>query len=294
MAPLDPIAPYRDLYPFAPHYLETPSGRLHYVDEGPANAPVLLCVHGNPSWSFLYRQVIGAFAPQMRVIAPDHLGCGLSDQPRPGKFGYRLTDHVALLSRLIESLDLQRVTLLVHDWGGPIGTLALLRHPERFERLVITNTALFPSTAIPTRIAICRGPLGRLAVEGLGAFALAATHLATTRPLPKRVRSALRAPYRSPRSARATWRFVDDIPLAPSHPSYPALAALGAALPRLDRLPTLLLWGERDWCFTTAFRDELRRRLPHARSIGLADAGHYLFEDRPEAVNRAIAQHLRP
>lgn len=292
MPATDLVQPYRDLYPFGHHHLDTPAGALHYVDEGPREAPVVLCVHGNPTWSLLYRQVIRDLRGTHRVVALDHLGCGLSDQPSEEAFGYRLADHVANLEALLEALDLRRVTLLVHDWGGPIGALALLRHPERFERVVLTNTSLFPSTRIPRRIDLCRGTLGRLAIEQWNAFARAATRMAVEEPLPARVARAYLAPYAKPRSPRATWRFVDDIPLTPEHPSHALLAELSAALPRLEAYPTLLLWGERDWCFTTAFRDELARRMPWARSVGLPRAGHYLFEDDPGGVQAALEEHL--
>ena len=293
MPALDLVAPFRDLYPFTPHVHQAAAGDMHYVDEGPREAPVVLCVHGNPSWSLLYRQVVLGLRSRFRCVAPDHLGCGLSDQPTEAEFGYRLADHVANLESLILDLDLRRITLLVHDWGGPIGTLAMLRHPERFERLVVTNTSLFPSTRIPRRIAMCRGPLGRLVVEQFNAFARAAAHMAVARPLEPRVRAALTAPYDRPRSARATWRFVDDIPLQEDHPSRGLMAELAAALPRLEAFPTLLLWGEQDWCFTTEFRRELARRMPWARSVGLRDAGHYLFEDDPRGVDAALTEFLR-
>lgn len=290
------VAPFRDLYPFAHHFLApeegSSAGAQHYVDEGPREAPVLLCVHGNPSWSLMYRQLICDLRARMRCVVPDHLGCGLSDQPVPGDFGYRLADHADQLCRLIETLDLRRITLVVHDWGGPIGTLAALRHCDRFERLVVTNTSLFPSTLIPRRIAVCRGPLGRAVVEGFNAFARAATHMAVERPMPRRLRQAYVAPFAAPRSARATWRFVDDIPLDPSHPSHGHMAEIAAGLPRFEQLPTLLMWGERDWCFTTAFRDELARRMPWAERVDLKDAGHYLFEDDPDGISAALANFL--
>jgi cis-3-alkyl-4-acyloxetan-2-one decarboxylase len=294
------VAPFRDLYPFAHHFLEAEPGRpgtaQHYIDEGPRDGtpdgPVLLCVHGNPSWSLLYRRLVNELSPRMRCVVPDHLGCGLSDQPTPEHFGYRLEDHVTQLSRLIETLDLRRITLVVHDWGGPIGTLAALRNLDRIERLVITNTSLFPSTRIPLRIAVCRGPLGRAVVEGCNAFARCATHMAVERPMGRDLRRAYVAPTAGSRSARATWRFVDDIPLAPRHPSYATLQGVATGLPRLAHLPTLLLWGERDWCFSPAFRDELARRMPWAERVDLSGAGHYLFEDDPAGVRAALGDFL--
>lgn len=281
------VRPFRDLYPFATQLFEQPGGWMSMLDEGSPGAPPLLCVHGNPSWSILYRHVAREFSGSYRVLAPDHLGCGLSEQP--AGWTYRLEDHVANLERIVLEMDLRDVTLVVHDWGGPIGLSVATRHPERFARIVITNTGAFPSELLPARIAMCRGPiLGRAMVEGLNGFARAATFMAVEQPMSRQLRRAYVAPYASPRSAHATWRFVDDIPMSADHPSWPALARLSDALPSLDGIPTLLLWGERDWCFTPAYREEFSRRLPHARVRRLEQAGHYLFEDDPEAVSDAL------
>lgn len=284
------VEPFADLYPFAPHHLTANGGEMHFVDEGPRDAPVLLCVHGNPTWSFLFRRLVSAFSRDLRVVAPDHLGCGLSDQP--ADWSYRLADHVANLEHLVEELDLRRVTLLVHDWGGPIGFGMAARQLARIVRLVVTNTAAFPSTRMPRRIALCRVPIvGRWMVEGFDAFARAATVMAVDRRMEPRVRRAYLAPYEAPRSARATWRFVDDIPMQPSHPSWKDLCAIAAALPLFRDLPALILWGERDWCFTPAFREEWERRLPRAE-VRRLEAAHYLFEDAPEAVESALRDFL--
>jgi haloalkane dehalogenase len=285
-------SPLREQYPFDSHFLEVEAGRMHFADEGPTEAPPMLCVHGNPSWSFLFRRQLQGFAGEMRVIAPDHLGCGLSEQPE--QWSYRLADHVQNLVHLIDHLDLSDVTLLVHDWGGAIGLGAALQRPERIGRLVITNTAAFPSDLMPGRIGLCRVPgLGRLAVQGCNAFARAATFMAVERPMPRAVRRAFVKPYAHPRSARATWHFVDDIPMNASHPSWETLTAIAAGLPVFQDRSNLILWGEKDWCFTPAFREEWERRLPGAESHPIADAGHYLFEDAPEEIERRLRTFLR-
>lgn len=284
-------APFADLFPFEPHFLEVDGGAVHYVDEGAREADPILCVHGNPSWSFLFRRLILEFSETQRVVAPDHMGCGLSDQP--ADWSYRLQDHVDNLERLVLELDLQRITLVVHDWGGAIGMGFAARHPERVARLVITNSAAFTGGAVPWRIALCRLPLvGRALVEGLNGFARAATVMAVERPLRGEVKRAWLAPYAAPRSARATHRFVEDIPTNPQHPSWATLTRIAAALPLFDDVPSLILWGMRDWCFTPEFLAEWKRRLPHAQCHTIEGAGHYLFEDAPQETLDTIRDFL--
>lgn len=276
-------APLRALYPYEPHFHAVGEEHLHYVDEGPREAAPVLCVHGNPSWSFLYRGLVAELSPSRRVIAPDHLGCGLSSTPRD--YAYTLERRVDDLSSLVEALDLREIDLVVHDWGGPIGLSVAARMPERFRRLVVTNTAAFRSTKIPLRIAACRVPLfGRLAVQGLNGFARAATTMAVERPLSPEVKRGYLAPYSNWSERRATHEFVRDIPMRAGDRSWDALLVLESSLERLADKPALLVWGARDWCFHTGYLDEWRRRWPHAEVRVAEDAGHYLFEDAPERV----------
>ena len=281
------LTDWRSLYPFKSNYLRIGELSLHYLDEGSGTGAPMLLVHGNPTWSFYWREVVHAFRPERRMIAPDHIGCGLSDKPRD--WSYRLADHVSNLERLVLELDLREITLIVHDWGGPIGLGVATRHPERFARLVLLNTAAFPSKAIPMRIAVCRTPLlGPLAVRGLNAFARAATSMATEKGLDPLVRDGLLAPYGSWADRIAIQRFVEDIPLDERHPSWQTLAEIESGLERLKDKPNLLIWGERDWCFTPDFRREFERRFPNASVRAIAEVGHYVVEDAPEQVIEAI------
>lgn len=278
------VADWEKLYPFQDHWLDVNGGRLHYVDEG--SGQPLLFVHGNPTWSFYWRAPIAHFQ-NYRRIAPDHIGCGRSDKPQ--NWTYRLDDHIQNLEKLILALDLRNITLVVHDWGGPIGLGAAGRHPERFSRLCILNTAAFPSPHIPARIAACRIPgLGALGVRGLNGFARAAITMATEKGLAPAVAAGLLAPYNSWENRIATLRFVEDIPMDPAHPSYATLQGVESGLQNLKHLPTTLVWGEKDWCFTPYYRKEFERRLPHARSLPLADIGHYVMEDATEPVIKEI------
>ncbi len=280
----------RALYPWEGRVLQVDGGQMHYLDVGPADAPVLLALHGNPTWSFYWRNVVHRFAGSYRVIVPDHIGCGLSDKPQD--WPYRLEGHVGNVARLVEHLDLRRITFVLHDWGGAIGMGVATRMPERAARFVVTNTAAFRSLAIPPSIAICRVPgFGALAVRGLNGFARAATFRAVEKPLAPAVRAGLLLPYDSWADRIATLRFVEDIPLAPEHPSYAELKRIEDGLSGLRDRPMLLIWGERDFCFTPTFRAEWERRFPDARSIRL-DAGHYVLEDEPDAVLSAMAGFL--
>ena len=286
------VPAWRSLYPFSSQYHRIGPHQLHYIDEGPRDAPPLLLVHGNPTWSFYWRRAVLQFRDRFRVVAIDHLGCGLSDKPQDGS--YRLADHVANLESLALHLDLRDLTLGVHDWGGAIGMGFATRHPERIARLVVTNSAAFRSSRMPLRIAACRVPLfGPLAVRGLNGFARAATFMASERGLRADVSAGLLAPYASWNERIAVMRFVEDIPMAASHPSWRTLLAIEEALPRLRERPMLLVWGERDWCFTPAFREEWQRRFPGAEVEAIADAGHYVLEDAPERVLSRIDRFLR-
>jgi haloalkane dehalogenase len=279
-------------YPFPSKFFDLDGLRYHYVDEGVGE--VLLCVHGNPTWSFAWRNLIKELSADYRVIAVDHIGCGFSDKPQ--QYEYRLARHVDNLSRFVAGLNLQNVTLLAHDWGGAIGLATATRLPERFARFVLFNTAAFRSQRIPFRIAVCRWPLlGAMGVRGLNLFARAALSMAVCRHerMTPAIRAGYLAPYGSWAERVAIQRFVEDIPLAADHPSYATLVALEEALPTLASKPMLFIWGERDWCFTPVFLDEFLERFPCADSLRLPEAGHYVFEDAPERIVPRVSEFLR-
>jgi haloalkane dehalogenase len=285
------VTDWRALYPIESRWLDLEGGRLHYLDEGPREAPALLLLHGNPTWSFLWRDVVRSLRDRFRVVTPDHLGCGFSDKPQD--WPYRLAGHVANVERLVDAVGLRRFSLGVHDWGGAIGMGLATRQPERVERLVVMNTAAFRSSRIPLRIALCRLPLlGPLGVRGLNGFARAATFMTTVRPLRPDVKAGFLAPYGSWRDRIAVQRFVEDIPMRASHPSWDTLAQIEAGLVRLQDKPMLLVWGEKDWCFTPAFREEWQRRFPAAQALRIEDAGHYVLEDAAELAIPRVAAFL--
>jgi len=287
----NPRRGFEDEYPFASKFFDLDGTRYHYIDEG--SGEPLLFVHGNPTWSFAWRNLVKELSPVYRTIAVDHVGCGFSDKPRDD--AYVLQQHIENLCRLIESLDLKRITLVAHDWGGAIGMGAAVRLPDRFARFVLMNTAAFPGGRIPLRIALCRIPLfGSLAVRGFNAFARAALKMAVVHPerLTRAVRTGYLAPYGNWSDRIAVMRFVQDIPLRPAHPSYATLADIDRGLAQFQERPTLLLWGEQDWCFTVDFLNEFQRRFPNAETVRFPDAGHYLFEDAREEILPPLWQFL--
>jgi haloalkane dehalogenase len=288
------VSPFREEYPFEPHFLDVGNGvHLHYVDEGPRDASPLLCVHGNPTWSFYFRRVVRELSGDRRVVAPDHVGCGLSDKPQD--YPYVLERHVANLEKLVLELDLSEITLFLHDWGGAIGMGFARRHPDRVARLIVGNTAAFRSTAMPLRIAVCRWPvLGPLFVRGLGAFSRGALAMALERPVPASdpVRRGYLAPHRDWDDRVATLAFVRDIPMDEHHPSWKELVAIEESLASFRDRPMLILWGDRDWCFTPRFREEWQRRFPDATVRVAENAGHWVLEDAGDRARGWIADFL--
>ena len=276
-------------YPFAPHYLDLHGLRYHYVDEGQGE-PMLL-VHGNPTWSFLWRKVISAFSPERRVIAPDHIGCGRSDKPQD--YRYRLAAHIANLETLVFHHDLRDITLVVHDWGGPIGLGMAVRHPDRIKRIVITNTAAFRSAHLPWMLGLVRTPgIGDFLVRGLNLFVLGTIWFARARALKAEAKRGYLEPYDTWANRIATLRFVQDIPMNAGHPSYPDLEELERNLPRLRDKPVQFIWGEKDFIFSPKFLREFQDWFPEARTLSLPHAGHLLTEDAPDEVIRCIREFM--
>jgi cis-3-alkyl-4-acyloxetan-2-one decarboxylase len=281
------------LYPFSPGSFRTPRGaRMSFVDEGPRGDEAVLMVHGNPTWSLFYRDLVRDLAPGMRCVAPDHVGMGLSEKPQA--YDYGLASRIADLEALVEGLGLRRVHLVVHDWGGAIGLGFAGRHPERVGRIVILNTAAFPSERIPARIALCRMPwLGAFLVRGLNGFAEAATRMAmASRRLSRDERRAYLFPYDSWANRIGIHRFVRDIPLERDHPSRPALEEVSRGLARLSGHGKMILWGGKDFCFDDTFLSRWREIYPDARVERFGNAGHYVLEDAGSEARARITGFL--
>lgn len=289
---------WRRLYPFESTWVEVAGQRLHAVDVGPDDAVgaggTVLLLHGNPTWSFYYREVIAALRRDHRCIAPDWLGCGLSDKPAASAYPYTLAARIAELEAVVAArCPSGPLTLIVHDWGGMIGLGWAHRHPERVARFVICNTAAFPlpgDKALPWLLTLARTAVGAWLVLRANAFAGVAARVAFARPVEPAVRAGLVAPYDSAAHRVATLRFVQDIPLRPGDAGWDIVAATAEGLAQHAGKPALVLWGAKDFVFDDAFLREWQRRWPHAQVRRFADAGHYVVEDaRVEVVAEILA-----
>ncbi len=255
---------------------------MHYLDEG--QGEVLLALHGNPTWSFYYRNLIKQFRAQYRLVVPDHIGCGFSDKPDDLHYSYRLEQRVRDIEVLVKQLGLKDITLILHDWGGMIGLAFASRNPQLVRRIILMNSSGFPlpsSKHFPWALALSRVPvLGALLIRGFNAFAFFASWICCQRyRLPPILRQLYRLPYNTWRQRIAVHRFVQDIPLSPKHPSWSLVKATSESLDQLKSIPFQIIWGERDFVFDKHFLAEWHKRLPDAEYHSYPDAGHYILED---------------
>jgi haloalkane dehalogenase len=276
-------------YPFESRYVTVAAGRLHYVDEG--SGPPVVMVHGNPTWSFVYRNLIKRLRSEYRCVAMDHLGFGLSDKPKD--WSYLPEDHTANLTALIDGLGLKKITLVVQDWGGPIGLAYAVAHPENVARIIIMNTWAWPVNGDPYYIAFSAfmgGPIGRMLIRRYNFFARTIMRQAfgDKRKLSAAAHDHYLRALAAPEDRRGCWTFPKQI-IA----STPWLRRLWNDLPMLREKPTLIVWGMKDIAFR---KKELRRwesTLPQARSIRLSSVGHFVQEESPDELAEAAVPFLR-
>lgn len=292
---------WRPLYPFKSHYARIGGFNYHYLDEGPDDAsiangeevPVLLMVHGNPTWSFFWRNLVLAFRDRYRVIVVDHIGCGLSEKPAEGEYEFSMEQRISDLTALIKKLNLQNITLIAHDWGGVISMGAAQRSPRRFSKFILMNTAAYLSDICPFRIRLCRSTFpGKFLIQGLNAFCRVASRAATTKGLPPDVRAGFMAPYSNWHDRTAVFQFVHDVPLDEKHRSWKTLKEVQNGLALFRECPISLVWGMQDWCFTPAFLKKFIQFFPEAEVNRIDAAGHYLLEDATDEVISYIGAFL--
>ena len=256
-------------------------------------------IHGNPTWSFYYRNLVKDLSRQFRCIAPDHIGCGLSDKPDADTYDYRLKSRVDDLEMLVDHLKLnKKITLVLHDWGGIIGMALAVRRPETIGRIIILNTAAFLPPAgkrLPLRLQIIRNidVFSVPAVLGLNLFALGALFMAARKRMETAVKAGLIAPYNCWKNRIATLKFVQDIPVNPQDPSYSLVKQVDEKLNLLAGLPVLICWGEQDFVFDLDYLAEWRHRIPKAEVHTFFDAGHYVLEDAGDQIVSLVKEFLQ-
>ena len=299
-----PLIDHRDvyrapdkLYPFESNWLTIDGIRMHYLDEGPRDAPIVLMVHGNPSWSFYYRNLVLALRDRYRCIVPDHIGCGLSDKPNGASYPYTLARRISDLESLMDHIQAATpVHLIVHDWGGMIGFGWAANRADQIGNMVIANTAAFPLPAekkLPAALWLVRNTkLGVFLVQGLNAFSGLAARVGFKKPVDSEIRKAYTGPYDSWDNRIATLRFVQDIPLKQGDPGYDIVSATETKLADFSDKPCLLAWGEKDFVFDLHFLKKWKHIFPQAKVLSYPDCGHYIFEDAGQPLTQAVSDFL--
>lgn len=256
-------------------------------------------VHGNPSWSFMYRNLVNGLRNQFRVVVPDHIGCGLSDHPGPLEYPYTLQRRIQDFKKILDSLNLDRpISLVVHDWGGLIGLSYATRYPNRVSRLVVLNSTAFhvpKGKALNPALLWCReSRLAPFVIQKLNFFSWAATHWGCAmHRMPRLIRKAYRFPYRHSSDRWAILRFIQDIPLCREDFSYSEVSNIQAGLRKLRDKPMLLCWGEQDPVFDRDFLVEWQRRFPFAFVQKFTQGGHFILEDIGETSVSLVREFLK-
>jgi len=275
-------------YPFKDHWLSYGDGYIHYVDEG--IGPSVLLLHGNPTWSYIYRDIIKELRAESRLVALDYPGFGMSKAP--SGYGFTPKEHSEVVAGFVEHLRLQNLVLVVQDWGGPIGMNFAVGHRDNLRGFVIMNTWAWPSSRLQNLFSLIMGgwPLGYWLQTRRNYFAK--SMLPDGIHHKERVTAALRRayvdPFPTPSSRKPTWIFPGQIRKA-----HRWLASLEAQLPALSDVPAYILWGKQDAPgFPLSEIDRWRRYIKNSESEVLDDAGHSVQEDRPEKVSAAIRRVL--
>jgi haloalkane dehalogenase len=273
-------------YDFEPRYVHQYGLRMHFVDEGDG-APVLL-LHGEPTWAFLYRRMIPALARVARVIAPDYYGFGRSDKPtRSEDYSYNL--HYNSIERLVDELDLSGTTVVVHDWGGPIGLRLAVERPDRVERLVILNTGVGAGRAPSEEWLRFREFVRRVGSELIPGQLI---RISSVHGLADEIVEAYNAPFPTPESKAGAVAFPEMVPTELDHPNAAKMLEVRAGLEQWEK-PTLVLFSDSDPVFSTAAAERMASRIPGAGPAEIVEgAGHFLQEEKGEEIADRIVRFL--
>jgi len=273
----------KTLFPFESRFLTVPSGaKIHYVDEG--SGPVLLLLHGNPTWSFLYRKIISELKNNFRCIAPDYPGFGLSQAPN-ASYGFTPEEHMKTIKELVEALDLEDITLMMQDWGGPIGFGLAQSDPKRYSGFVIGNTFAWPLNSLGQKLFshTMGGIIGRslaLSCNGIVHFFM---RKGVTHRLDDQTYAMYMAPFHSIKSRSPTYIFPRELRRIGGF-----LSRVENNMVRIATKPALIVWGEKDFAFKTYERNKFEQIFSNHQTILLPDAGHFIQEDSPQQICKAI------
>jgi len=281
----------RELYPYDAKAFPQPVGTMRYVDEGSTEHAPIVMVHGNPTWSFVYRKLINGLRDSYRCIAPDHIGFGQSHKPY--HWSYTPQDHAANLARLLDALDLKNITLVVQDWGGPIGLSYAVRHPKRVSRLVILNTWMWPvneSLYYRAFSGVMGGPLGRFLCRNYNTFVNTIVPMATgdKSKLTPEIMHHYRAPLPTGDSRKGTWVFPRQIIASTDW-----LAGLWGERAKIAAKPTMLAWGMKDIAFREDVLARWQQSIPHAEVHRFESAGHFVQDEMGDDIAALIRSFIQ-
>jgi haloalkane dehalogenase len=273
-------------YGFEPHYVEQDGLRMHYLDEG--SGPAVLLLHGEPTWSYLYRTVFPELVPAARAIAPDYFGFGRSDKPLRAE-DYSYDFHVRSIERLADELDLRDATVVVQDWGGPIGLRLAVERPDRIGKLVILNTGIGGGRPPSDEWLRFRDWLRRLGTDVVPGKLV---QISAVQPMSDEVVEAYSAPWPVPESKAGILAFPDLVPISPEHPDTPAHLTVRDRLGRWER-PALVLFSDSDPIFAPSVAEQIAAHIPGALEPEIVEgAGHFLQEDQGPLIGRRIARFV--
>lgn len=262
--------------------------QMHYLDKG--SGPVVLMLHGNPTWCFYYRSLLERLSENYRVIVPDMLGCGLSDRTSEM---IRARERMAHLVEFVDALELEKFSLVLHDWGGPIGTGMALERLDRVEKITYLNTTLTEIESLPSMIKTAASPLiGRVLTQYTQRFLRLMLDFGVVKKLSKQVREGYLAPYATMARRKAIWDFVHDIPFTAQHPTYQTLVKLASQLPQLRAKPIQIIWGLKDPCFHKEMLERVAAHFPDAEVHEFTDASHLVLEDKAKEVGDLLENFL--
>jgi haloalkane dehalogenase len=284
---LGEFTPDPALYPFTSRWFDSSRGRVHYIDEG--TGPVIVFFHGNPTWSFLYRNIIAGLRDRFRCIAPDYLGFGLSE--RPAAFTYRIEEHAAVMGELVDHLELEQYLSMGQDWGGPISMAVGTDRADRVRGVVLGNTWFWPAVDLPTKMfsRVMGSPPMQWAITQRNFFVERLIPAGTNTALDDAEMEHYRRVQPTPADRAGVARMPKEILAA-----RPLLERLSRDVPaKLGSKPALLIWGMKDFAFRPGPNlPRMRSAFPDHVLVELPNAGHYIQEDAPQQIAEAIVDRF--